>query len=111
VLARVWGMLVAVVPCTALAQGGAAAGVPAAGDFDAGRIQYHRTCAQCHGRNLINSGNTVYDLRRFPPDQPERFFQSLTKGKGNMPSFEGALSPEQMRALWAYVMVHGEAPK
>ena len=34
-----------------------------ASDFETGRAQYQRTCAQCHGRNLVNSGVTVYDLR------------------------------------------------
>jgi ABC-type amino acid transport substrate-binding protein len=81
-----------------------------ASDFDDGRQQYQRTCAQCHGRNMVNSGVTVYDLRRFPVDQPERFFAALNNGKGNMPSFKGALSEEQMRALWEYVRRRGEAP-
>lgn len=80
-------------------------------DFEQGRVQYHRTCAQCHGRNMVNSGVTVYDLRKFPLDQPERFFGALTNGKGNMPSFKGALSGKQMGWLWAYVASRGEAPR
>jgi cytochrome c6 len=60
---------------------------------------------------MVNSGTTVYDLRRFPEDQPERFYQSLTRGKGNMPSFEGAITREQMEMLWSYVRNRGEAPK
>ncbi len=71
--------------------------------IDAGRDQYHRTCAQCHGRNMVNAGTTIYDLRKFPTDQPERFVQSVTVGKGNMPSFKDALTAEQVTALWAYV--------
>lgn len=78
---------------------------------DSGRQQYHRTCAQCHGFNMVNSGNTVYDLRRFPQDQPERFYQSVTKGKGNMPSFGDALTQQQIDLLWAYVRNRGETPK
>ena len=38
--------------------------------IDKGREQYNRVCVQCHGRNLINAGTTVFDLRRFPIDQP-----------------------------------------
>src|SRR6185369_2991172 len=52
-------------------------------DIDKGHAQFDRTCAQCHGRNMVNSGTTVYDLRRFPVDDPDRFFHSVTEGKGN----------------------------
>jgi cytochrome c6 len=76
-------------------------------DIDKGREQYHRTCAQCHGRNMVNSGTVAYDLRRFPVDQAERFFASVAKGKGNMPSFDNALAPEQLQVLWAYVGSRG----
>jgi len=72
-------------------------------DIAAGGLQYNRTCAQCHGRNMVNSGTTSYDLRRFPVDQVDRFLLSVSKGKGNMPSFEAALTPEQIKVLWAYV--------
>lgn len=74
---------------------------------DKGRDQFHRTCAQCHGRNMINSGTTVYDLRKFPTEQRERFFTSVTNGKGNMPSFRGALEPETIELLWSYVATRG----
>ena len=76
-------------------------------EIDAGRAQYHRTCSQCHGLNMVNSGTTIYDLRRFPVDDPERFFTSINQGKGNMPSFRDALTPEQVRLLWAYVGSRG----
>ena len=82
----------------------------AAADFESGRQQYQRICAQCHGRNLVNSGVTVYDLRKFPVDQRERFFQALHHGKGNMPAFRDALDEQQMRSLWAYVRSRGEPP-
>jgi len=75
--------------------------------IEAGREQFHRTCAQCHGRNMVNAGTTVYDLRKFPLDQPERFLSSVTQGKGNMPSFKEALSSEQIGILWAYVGTRG----
>jgi mono/diheme cytochrome c family protein len=60
---------------------------------------------------MINSGVSVYDLRRFPLDQPERFFAAVTNGKGTMPSFRDALSEEQLRFLWAYVSRRGKAPQ
>lgn len=79
----------------------------ASAEIEQGREQYQRICAQCHGRNMVNSGTTVYDLRKFPTDQAERFVQSLIQGKGNMPSFKDALSPAQVQALWAYVGSRG----
>ncbi|MFW2358312.1 c-type cytochrome [Hydrogenophaga sp.] len=75
--------------------------------IEKGREQYHRTCAQCHGRNMVNAGTTVYDLRRFPQDQPDRFIQSVVNGKGNMPSFKDALDMQAVQALWAYVGSRG----
>jgi cytochrome c6 len=95
--------------CLALAAGSVAAScasaqdVVSAEDILQGGVQYHRTCAQCHGRNMVNSGVTVYDLRRFPMEDPTRFFNSVTNGKGNMPSFKDALTQEQIKLLWAYV--------
>lgn len=86
--------------------------IPPAAPFTAeavekGREQFHRTCAQCHGRNMVNSGTTVYDLRKFPVEQRERFYNSVTNGKGNMPSFKGALEPEAIELLWNYVATRG----
>ena len=100
---------IAGVGLTVLAVAGAAAG-PDAADFENGRKQFHRTCAQCHGLNMVNSGVTVYDLRKFPLDQPERFFASMTNGKGNMPSFRDALTQEEMRWIWVYVSRRGKPP-
>ena len=75
--------------------------------IERGRDQFHRTCAQCHGRNMVNSGTTVFDLRKFPLEQQDRFYNSVTNGKGNMPSFKEALSPEQLDLLWAFVGTRG----
>ncbi|MBP6903290.1 MAG: c-type cytochrome [Burkholderiaceae bacterium] len=75
--------------------------------IEAGRAQFHRSCAQCHGRNMVNAGTTVYDLRKFPTDDAERFRHSVTEGKGNMPSFKDALTAEQIGQLWAYVGSRG----
>jgi cytochrome c553 len=79
--------------------------------FERGRQQYQRTCAQCHGHNMVNSGVTVYDLRRFPLEQEERFFSSVRNGKGSMPSFAGALEQAQIAALWTYVRSRGQPPQ
>jgi cytochrome c6 len=79
-------------------------------DFDKGSQQFHHTCAPCHGRNMVNAGVTTYDLRKFPLEQSDRFHHSVTHGKGNMPSFKGSLSPEQIDWLWAYVRSRGKSP-
>ena len=86
--------------------------IPPAAPFTAeavekGREQFHRTCAQCHGRNMVNAGTTVYDLRKFPTEQRERFYNSVTNGKGNMPSFKGAIDDSALQVLWAYVVTRG----
>lgn len=75
--------------------------------IDKGRDQYNRTCVHCHGRNMVNAGTTVFDLRKFPVDQPDRFRQSVLQGKGAMPSWKDALTPEQIDWLWAYVGSRG----
>jgi len=78
-----------------------------AASIEKGKVLFDRTCAQCHGRNMVNAGTTVYDLRRFPVDDPERFVQSVTQGKGNMPSFNEALTADEIQLLWAYVGSRG----
>ena len=72
-----------------------------------GRAEYQRVCVHCHGFNMINSGTTVFDLRKFPVDQPDRFRQSVMQGKGAMPSWKESLTPEQVDWLWAYVSSRG----
>ena len=92
-----------------LAAVAASAGTPrfTAEAIDKGREQYNRVCVQCHGRNLINAGTTVFDLRKFPLDQPDRFKQSVLQGKGAMPSWKESLSAQQIDWLWAYVGSRG----
>lgn len=114
VVGPVVGLLLAL-PMAALAQDTSVAAVGASGNgprfqaeqIEQGRVQFQRTCAQCHGRNMVNAGTTVYDLRKFPVNEADRFQSSVTQGKGSMPSFKDALSPEQIGVLWAYVGSRG----
>ena len=46
----------------------------------------------------------AFDLRKFPHDQRERFVVSVTKGKNQMPGWGNSLKPEEVEALWAYVI-------
>ena len=97
----------AALPLLAALHAAATAAPFAAADIAAGRAVFHRVCSQCHGLNMVNSGTTVYDLRRFPLEDAERFFRSVTDGKGNMPSFKDALAADQVQLLWAYVGSRG----
>jgi cytochrome c6 len=49
----------------------------------------------------------VFDLRKFPLDQPDRFRQSVMQGKGAMPSWKDKLTAEEVQWLWAYVGSRG----
>lgn len=57
---------------------------------------------------MVNPGNGSFDLRTFPHDGKERFVKSLTKGKGNMPPFEGKLTFDEIEDLWAYIRTGGK---
>lgn len=72
-----------------------------------GKQAYDRTCVRCHGRNMVSAGTTTYDLRRFPSNDPDRFFESVYNGVGNMPSWRGRLEESDVQAIWAYVATRG----
>jgi len=64
---------------------------------------YERFCSACHGTRMEET-DTAFDLRDFPRIQKQRFVESVTKGKNSMPPWGGLLPPEQIEALWAYVL-------
>jgi mono/diheme cytochrome c family protein len=47
------------------------------------------------------------DLRTFPRDAHARFVDSVTNGKRTMPPWDDVLDPDEIEALWAYV-IEGE---
>ena len=69
----------------------------------AGAAIFSRNCSPCHG-NPMQNPESAFDLREFPPDQRERFVSSVTRGKNQMPPWGDLLKPEEIEALWAYVM-------
>lgn len=69
----------------------------------AGREIYSQTCAPCHGPRMEDP-QVPMDLRKFPPAEKSRFITSVTTGKNQMPPFGGVFKPEEIEALWAYVM-------
>ena len=46
----------------------------------------------------------AFNLLKFPPDQHDRFVTSVTRGKNQMPSWGDFFKPDQLEALWAYVV-------
>ena len=67
---------------------------------------YAANCATCHGNRMKNPPWAI-DLATFPRDQPARFGNSVTYGLGNMPPWGDVLKPEDIAALWSY-LVAGE---
>jgi len=93
--------LVASILLTATALAEAA---PTPEEVDQGREIYEDSCVTCHGRDMVAPGAVVFDLRKFPRDDPARFRGSVLKGKGTaMPAFQGRISDEDITLLWAYV--------
>ncbi|SRR6266481_3099209 len=73
----------------------------------AGAEIYERNCSPCHGARMLDPQGAT-DLRKFPRDQRERFINSVTRGKNQMPPWGGLLKPEEVEALWAYVVAGGK---
>lgn len=68
-----------------------------------GESAYRMICAHCHGPALQNPGTASFDLRTFPTDQPDRFYESVTDGRGGMAAFGDVLLEGELDALWVYV--------
>src|SRR6516165_8729096 len=45
---------------------------------------YAVNCSPCHGARMQDPG-AAFNLRKFPPDQRERFVNAVTRGKNQMP--------------------------
>jgi len=60
-------------------------------------------CAVCHGERMKNPPWAI-DLATFPRDEPLRFVNSVTEGVRNMPPWGDVLKPDDIKALWAYVV-------
>jgi mono/diheme cytochrome c family protein len=88
---------------------------PGAADTDGaeqiakGHDLYQRLCSHCHGLNMVTAGNATYDLRQFPRDQRERFFESVTNGRnGRMPPWGDHITQEEIGEIWAYIRTGGK---
>lgn len=65
---------------------------------------HHSPMVWCTPRRF----EVIIDLRTFPRDGHARFVDAVANGKRNMPAWDDVLDPEQIEALWAYVIA-GEA--
>jgi len=68
----------------------------------AGAEAYETHCATCHGERLRNTGS-AFDLLQLKPNERARYEQALSDGKGQMPSFGGVISAEEIDQIWAYI--------
>jgi mono/diheme cytochrome c family protein len=64
---------------------------------------YETHCQTCHGPHLANPPWAA-DLRQFPREDRARFIDTVTYGRRGMPPWEDVLRPEDIGALWAYVV-------
>ena len=70
----------------------------------AGAKLYESHCAVCHGPKMVETSGGFFDLRKFPPEQRNRFVNSVGNGKNSMPPWKSLLSQEQIGHLFAYVV-------
>ncbi|HEY0183228.1 MAG TPA: cytochrome c [Rhodopila sp.] len=79
-------------------------------EFAKGSELFAQICSHCHGPHMVNPGNSSFDLRKFPHDDRQRFFNSVSNGKRAMPPWKDVLHPDEIEAVWAYVRTGGVAP-
>jgi mono/diheme cytochrome c family protein len=106
------GFAIASLVIAALTCAPAAAQSPQARDFATGQLKtgaeiYARNCSPCHGARMLDPQGAS-DLRKFPRGERERFINSVTRGKNQMPPWGDLLKPEEVEALWAYVAAGGK---
>jgi cytochrome c55X len=97
------GLAAAFLVSAAMAQSETPAPAASPDNIAAGKRLYTNYCARCHGLNMMTTSAAVLDLRTFPKQDKTRFIESVTKGKGAMPAWGGALKDADLDQLWAYV--------
>ena len=80
-----------------------AAQKPSPEEVKKGAALYAANCESCHGVNMLGPQWGI-DLATFPRDNPKRFVNSVTNGTRAMPPWGDVLKPDDIEALWAYVM-------
>ena len=67
-----------------------------------GEEVYDQHCQSCHGEKLRSAG-AIPDLRELGASDREKFDKMVMEGRGQMPAWEGIVSPQELDQLWAYV--------
>ena len=93
-------LIMAVIASALMASSGAMAQDRAA--IAAGEAVYKENCVTCHGERVVSPGG-AFDLRKLGADERPRFDKAMADGKGQMPSWEGVLTPEEFDQVWAYI--------
>src|SRR3954464_4177876 len=76
--------------------------------------QYSVNCARCHGQDVLPNpvaANLLVSVAPGGPVESEQMFvQVVTEGRPHrgMPAFKGILTPDQIRATYAYVRGRAE---
>jgi quinohemoprotein ethanol dehydrogenase len=70
--------------------------------IEAGEQLYEEHCASCHGEKLRSTG-AIPDLRELGAGDRARFDKAVLEGRGQMPPWQGVLSPQEFDQLWAYI--------
>jgi len=96
-------LVAAVLTCAPAAAQGLQARTFTPEQLKTGAEIYARNCSPCHGARMLDPQGAS-DLRKFPRGERERFIDSVTRGKNQMPPWGGLLKPEDVEALWAYVV-------
>ena len=82
-------------------------------EYDGWR-QYSVNCARCHGQDVLPNpvaANLLVSLGPGGPiDSEQKFLQVVSEGRPErgMPAFKSILTPEQIRAIYAYVKGRAE---
>ncbi len=68
-----------------------------------GAALYASHCESCHGVRMVGPPWAI-DLKTFPRDNSARFVDSVTNGMRAMPPWGDVLKPDEIEALWVYVV-------
>jgi mono/diheme cytochrome c family protein len=85
------------------------------GPEEAGRLRFNSDCGSCHGDDAVQNERRL-DLRRLTARYPETagqvFDETVKNGRPDqgMPSWDGALSAEELAAIKAFVFARQAPP-